>query len=201
MKNKQAQTYILKFFNTWAPYYDFLAFPFYKLRNEAVSKINTNAKKVLDVACGTGTLSLALAKKGFEVTGVDLSADMLRYARKKAKGNKNITFLQKDASSLDFPENHFDASTISLAIHDMPEKTAIEVLKEIRRVTKKEGQIVIVDYNTPPNPVVNQALKHFESNYYGNYIQKGLKYFIERAGLKLKSRSELLLKSCQVVIC
>lgn len=64
--------------------------------------------KILDVGCGTGRHSIELAKRGYTVTGIDLSDDQLNRAREKAKQeNVDITFLKRDARDFKF-ENEFD---------------------------------------------------------------------------------------------
>lgn len=63
---------------------------------------NIEGKKVLELACGTGELSILLAKKGYEVTGVDLSSDMLFVAQEKAqKENVQIYLFEQDMSELE----------------------------------------------------------------------------------------------------
>ncbi|WP_101509680.1 class I SAM-dependent methyltransferase [Thermotoga sp. KOL6] len=67
--------------------------------------------KVLDVACGEGTFAVAIAKQGFEVVGVDISEEMLKFAKKRAKKEKvSVVFLRKDMRNLDFQEE-FDIAT------------------------------------------------------------------------------------------
>lgn len=61
--------------------------------------------KILDIGCGTGRHSIELAKRGYAITGIDLSENMLSKAREKATAaNVEITFLRRDARSLDFTE-------------------------------------------------------------------------------------------------
>ena len=67
-------------------------------------------QSVLDLACGTGTVSRLLAGRGYAVTGVDLSAGMLEVARKRTKeAELAILFHQQDAAELDLGEARFDA--------------------------------------------------------------------------------------------
>jgi 2-polyprenyl-3-methyl-5-hydroxy-6-metoxy-1,4-benzoquinol methylase len=64
--------------------------------------------KILDVGCGTGRHSIELARRGYQVTGVDLSDSMLTRAREKATGERvNVTFRKEDARNLPFT-NEFD---------------------------------------------------------------------------------------------
>jgi ubiquinone/menaquinone biosynthesis C-methylase UbiE len=64
-------------------------------------KETSNDSRVLDLACGTGSLSIPLAKLGFEVTGLDLSSEMLSVAEEKARRDQvSITFLQQNMTEL-----------------------------------------------------------------------------------------------------
>jgi len=65
-------------------------------------------KRILDIGCGTGRHAIELAKRGYQVVGVDLSESQLKRAREKAeKAGVKVNFLQKDARELDF-DNEFD---------------------------------------------------------------------------------------------
>ncbi len=73
-----------------------------KYVNKQASDYSIQGKKVLDIACGTGELSLKLAAEGYDVTGVDLSQDMLMVAQEKASAlNEKIHLFQQDMSELD----------------------------------------------------------------------------------------------------
>src|SRR5580698_8158547 len=58
-----------------------------------------NVRSVLDVACGTGRHSIALAKSGYDVTGIDYADELLKVARSKA-GMPNLTFIQQDVANI-----------------------------------------------------------------------------------------------------
>lgn len=67
-------------------------------------------QRVLDLACGTGTISRLLARRGYSVTGVDLSAGMLAVARERTvTEHLNIPFYQQDAAELDLGADRFEA--------------------------------------------------------------------------------------------
>ncbi len=72
-----------------APIYDSLVFFIGGLRKRVADKIDIKNPKIVDFACGTGSQSIAFAKKGYSVIGIDLSPDMLKIARKKIKPNTN----------------------------------------------------------------------------------------------------------------
>lgn len=98
--------------------------------------------KVLDIGCGTGNFSIRLAKRGCDVTGIDISNLMLEIARQKARANHlNITFYNMNVYNLDFPDEAFDG-VFSMAtfefIHE-PHKA----FKEMMRVLKPGGQLLI----------------------------------------------------------
>ena len=101
-------------------------------------------KKILDIGCGTGSISFYLAKKGANITGIDLSTNLIEYCRKEAKRRKlNIQFKEMNAQIPDFEDNSFDIIVGSRVVHHIPE---IEVFfKECKRLLKKRGFIVFIE--------------------------------------------------------
>lgn len=101
---------------------------------------------VLDVGCGTGGNTLLLAKRGLDVTGIDISEEMLRVARAKTvREGLKVNFLQTDASSLPFPDKSFGTVTCLLALEftGRPEK----VIREIYRVLRPSGCLILAFLN------------------------------------------------------
>jgi ubiquinone/menaquinone biosynthesis C-methylase UbiE len=189
-------------FRKYAPLYDLAEFFLFPLREKIVKEIQSHSR-VLDIACGTGTLSLELAKMNHEVTGIDLSQDMLKKALKKTK-NDNVTFICGDATKLPFGDNSFDVSIITLALHDMPEAIRLKVLKEMKRVTRKEGKIIIADYNTElKNGFLKWVEKYvpilWETKYYSSFIKMGLPYYISGLDMNIKSRQLSIAGFIQIV--
>lgn len=165
--------YNYRFFKKWAFIYDFIEIFIGYIRKKVTNKIKENNRKILDVACGTGNQSIDFAKNGFEVIGIDLSQDMLKYARKKIKPDYKIKLINGDATKVNHKNSFFDVSSISFGLHDMPEKIGIMILKEMIRTTKNNGQIIIVDYNIPKNKIISwfgfRIAKLWESKYYDHY--------------------------------
>src|SRR5699024_2258655 len=79
-----------------------------------LASAGVSGKKGLDIGCGTGLLSAMLAKKGAHVTGIDLSADMLEVAARRAESlSLDITLIEQPMQRLDV-EEIFDAAVISI---------------------------------------------------------------------------------------
>lgn len=109
-----------KAFDILAPFYDLMTLPLVKVREQVVDIADTGASStVLDVATGTGQQALAFARRGYDVTGVDLTESMLGIARKHNK-NGLVKFEAADATHLRFKPKSFDLTCVSFALHDMP---------------------------------------------------------------------------------
>jgi ubiquinone/menaquinone biosynthesis C-methylase UbiE len=92
--------------------------------------------RVLDVGCGTGTLSLSLAELGTKVVGMDASESYLEGARRR-RSHANVTYEHGDACHLLYPTASFDACVSTLAIDLIPDVD--QVAAEMRRVTRPGG--------------------------------------------------------------
>ena len=108
--------------------------------------------KVLDVGCGTGALTLKLAKAGFEVTGVDISQSMLAQLAERAKG-LNVKLVEADIFSLPFPDSCFDSAVSRWVLPHFSNWES--ALREVARVLKPGGVIV---FDFPSREHVDYAL-------------------------------------------
>jgi len=197
--------YNYRFFKKWACVYDYIEIIIGYIRKRVTDKINDKNSKILDIACGTGNQSIDFAKKGFDVVGIDLSLDMLKYAKKKIKSDYKIKFINSDATKINYKNSVFDVSTISFGLHDMPKKVGIMILKEMIRTTKKNGQIIIVDYNIPRNKIISwlgfRIAKIWESKYYDHFMETGLYHYLKKVNLKPISREKYFFENIQIVEC
>jgi len=118
---------------------------------------------VLDVGSGCGGF-IPLLKQTFpdaKITGVDPDISSLETARQKFP---EVNFLEMEAENLQFEDNYFDVATISMALHHLP--GVKKGLKEMRRVVKPEGWIIInemISNNLNPAQEVHKLYHHFRS--------------------------------------
>jgi demethylmenaquinone methyltransferase / 2-methoxy-6-polyprenyl-1,4-benzoquinol methylase len=104
--------------------------------------------KFLDVACGTGDLSIGAAVHypSIHVTGIDFVAEMVRVGKNKVDKRglaDRINLLQADALKLPFDDNNFDVTAIAFGIRNIPDK--IQALTEMLRVTVPGGQVMVLE--------------------------------------------------------
>ncbi len=98
-------------------------------------------KKILEVGCGKGRVSRILKKQGADIYGIDISEQLL----KSAKDITRSHFLKAEAYAIPFKSNYFDAVVLLEVIEHIPDLS--RALKEISRVIKSDGKLVIVDRN------------------------------------------------------
>lgn len=106
-----------------------------------------HGERILDVAAGTGTSSLALAAAGARVTASDPSPGMLAVGRQR---HPHLDFVEADALDLPFPDASFDAVTITFGLRNIGD--ARRALREMARVCRPGGRLVICEFSTPTTP-------------------------------------------------
>ena len=164
------KNFVRSMFNNIAPTYDklnhILSLNIDKIwRKKAVKRIckhlNDTDSQVLDVACGTADSTIALAKAGVpRVTGVDISEGMLKVGEKKIeelKLNSVISLKVEDCENLSFNDNTFDAAFIAFGIRNFEDKK--KGLKELHRVLKPNGLLLILELSVPQNKIILSLYK------------------------------------------
>lgn len=189
-------------FRKVAPFYNLIAAPFAPIRRRVVQLSGAQrGDTILDVCTGTGSQALAFGRKGYEVLGVDISTDMLNVAIKKNKSS-NVRFEMADATGLPFEDKLFAVSTVSLALHDMPREVRPQVLKEMKRVSRR---VVVIDYHIPENSVLKWLYVSFTScyelGYYRDFAKQNLKELIEQQGLKIIREGYGLINFIKIFVC
>ena len=123
--------------------------------------VDGTPQRILDVACGTGDSTIALAKAaapGSEVTGVDISEGMMARVMEKAAREgvqERITLRQADAEALPYEEGSFHRVTCSFGVRNFEHKEL--GLSEFYRVLKPGGKAVVLELSVPRNRLVRKA--------------------------------------------
>ena len=154
---------VRRMFDDIAPTYDrlnhILSFNIDKLWRRRVVRIvrRSGAKRILDLATGTGDLAIALARgiRDSSVCGIDLSPQMLTEARRKIARlglDERITLAESRAENTMLPTASVDAATIGFGIRNFENREA--ALAELHRTIKSGGVLVILEFSTPRNPII-----------------------------------------------
>ena len=109
--------------------------------------------RVLEVGIGTG-INVSLYPRTCHVTGIDLSPAMLEKAHERVakEGLTNVELLEMDATSLAFEDSSFDVVYAPYVISVVPEP--VKVVREMSRVCRPGGKIIILNHFRSPNPVL-----------------------------------------------
>jgi demethylmenaquinone methyltransferase/2-methoxy-6-polyprenyl-1,4-benzoquinol methylase len=116
-------------------------------------------ERILDIAAGTGTSSIALTKTGATVVAFDFSPGMVAEGRRR---HPDLEFIEGDAEHLPFADDEFDAVTISFGLRNINDPKA--ALAEMYRVLKPGGRLVICEFSKPPVALVRAGYNAYLSH-------------------------------------
>lgn len=133
---------------------------------------------ILEVGCGTGTLTLTAKKKAGvsgRVYGIDLIPGMIEASKQKAaQTNEEITFQVAGIDSIPFSDSKFDVVMCSFMIFHMSEEVRKKGISEIQRVLKPQGRLLVVDLALPAQPLQRAVAKMF----FGGMLQHELQELV-----------------------
>jgi demethylmenaquinone methyltransferase/2-methoxy-6-polyprenyl-1,4-benzoquinol methylase len=139
-------------------------------RRFLVSRLPRDGGHVLDVATGTGLVAAELLARGFDVTGLDQSPDML--ARARARFGPRVELVESSAEALPFDEGSFDHLTVTYLLRYVDDPA--DTLKELARVVRPGGVVASLEFGVPSGvarpawelyvraglPVAGRVLRH-----------------------------------------
>lgn len=142
------QADVKKTYRFYAPIYDLLFGAVLEPGRKAISKEVTtlNPKKILEIGVGTGLL-LYKYPQTTEITGIDISEEMLSIARERVQhlpNKSNVTLLAMDAENLDFADKSFDCVVLPYVLSVTPNPN--NLIKEMQRVCTNNGTMMIVNH-------------------------------------------------------
>lgn len=111
----------------------------------------------LDICCGTGDIAIGLAKRGGLIVGMDLNRPMLHQAAAclAKRGEQRVSFAQADALNLPLGNQSLDLVTIGYGLRNLANME--DGLREITRVLKSGGRLLILDFGKPANRLLRSA--------------------------------------------
>jgi len=187
-------TEIQRIYAYYSRIYDFIFKRWFLPRQQhAIQALHMSpGQRVLDVGVGTG-FSLPLYPQHARVVGVDLSSKMLRKAQQKVLEERlsHVDLMEMDATHLAFPDNTFDFVIVAFVISVVPDP--IQVLAEIKRVSKPEGQIVIINHFQSQNKIMAQFEKWVSPlcTKIGWRSDLALDYLVQHADLRIDRKYSL----------
>lgn len=119
-------------------------------------------ERLLDVGCGTGSLLIEASRAGAaEALGVDASPDMLAIARRKAtRAAVDATFTLASAEALPCADGSRDVVFNTIMLHHLPRPARLQCAREMRRVLKPDGRLLVVEFGASPSEGRRGRLAH-----------------------------------------
>jgi|SRR5579859_240500 len=160
----------------------------------------TTDDAVLDVGCGTGTLAI-LAKERVGAKGaahgIDASPEMIARARRKARrAGLDVSFEQAVVEAMPFPEQTFDVVLSTLMLHHLPRPVREQCAREMRRVARPGGRVVVVDFGARTGG--RSFLERFHRH--GRVELTEIRRVLTDAGLRIEDSGPMGLHDLQFVV-
>ncbi len=176
-------------YNTISKFYDFFMIPFeFLLVGRLREKLLSKAKgKVLELAIGTGT-NLEYYQKNYDLTGIDMNKEMLKKAKQKAdKKGLKIKLVSGDANKIPFKNKTFDivVDTLGMCTYKEP----IKVLKEMKRVCKNNGRILLLEHGASKISFIRRFQEKMDgrkNKTVGDNSSRNHEELVKKAGLKIE---------------
>lgn len=145
---------------------------------------------ILELCCGTGRLTIPLAREGYNMTGVDNSTSMLRQAEEKAcKSKVSVSFVESDIRSLDLPEVYDIIFIPFNSIHHLyTNRDFFDVLTSVKKHLKKDGYFLFDCFNPDIRYIVNSEK---EENIIAEYSTKDCREVIVKQTMIYESATQI----------
>lgn len=163
-----------------------------RLRKKAIDMLALKkGQSVLDLACGTGGITIIIAEAVGEtgkVLGIDLSQRMLQIAIKKSGDYPKISYLRQNFEHVNY-ENRFDAAVIGFGAHEVPPKPRHNLYKQAFKTLKPKGKLLLFDYASPKGTLSKHLyrlyLKTIEHPNGWEYVNEDHRKALKEDGFKM----------------
>jgi ubiquinone/menaquinone biosynthesis C-methylase UbiE len=195
---------VRKRYDRFSPYYDLLEsflekVAFSEWRKRAFEYLK--GENILEVGVGTGK-NFDFYPFGKRITAIDFSSGMLNKARKKAeKKGTEVDLKDMDVQDLEFEDQSFDVVLATFVFCSVP--NPIQGLKEIKRVCKKKGKVILLEHVRPSGKLLGKlfdTLNPFIVRLMGVNINRETIANIKRAGLKIEEERNLFNNIVKMVV-
>jgi phosphatidylethanolamine/phosphatidyl-N-methylethanolamine N-methyltransferase len=196
MEKRSKEDVTRKRYDRLAFWYDFLEAPMERIgfaswRPRILNRIQ--GPRVLEVGVGTGK-NLPYYPQALAVDAIDISPRMLERARKRASDfNISVTFQEMDVQEPAFPDQVFDTIFATFVFCSVPDP--VKGLRELRRVCKPGGRLLLMEHMRPGNPVLGFLFDRFNPmvvRMMGANINRRTLDNIRSAGWRIRSEERLL---------
>ena len=173
-----------------APLYDFLELPFELARYQPLRRMLFRglSGRVLDAGVGTGR-NMPFYPGGADVTGIDLSPEMLaRAERRRMRLGAAAHLLQRNVCDTGFADETFDAVVASFLFCVIPEEQLLPALRELARVCKPSGELRLLEYTRPRKPwrrFLTRLWEPWVRGVFGASFDRDIERLLPAAGLEL----------------
>ncbi|MGH9387825.1 MAG: class I SAM-dependent methyltransferase [Vicinamibacterales bacterium] len=190
----------------WAARYDLLVWLLTHGRHRAFRKRLVSlarlalGESILDVGCGTGSLAIAAKRQvgaDGSVFGIDASPAMIARATSKAtRAGIDVSFKTAVAEALPFPDAQFDVVLSTLMLHHLPRTVRQQCAREIRRVLKPQGRVLVVDFAQAQSK--SGLLAHFHRH--GHVDPREIIALLDETGFRCVESGPVGISSLQFVL-
>jgi ubiquinone/menaquinone biosynthesis C-methylase UbiE len=162
-----------------------------------VELINPKGKTILEIGCGQGDVATMLAPLCHQYVGIDVDKKSITKAKIAAKNISNLTFFVKSGNQTGFKPETFDTVLMHFCLHEIPLQIQGQTIKEIHRVLKDKGQLLIVDPTEPPGQVQSLYNAGYEFSFFDHstVVKHSIKVISQAISKKLyKVKEKIRLK-------
>jgi ubiquinone/menaquinone biosynthesis C-methylase UbiE len=144
----------------------------------------------LDLACGPGTFTIALAQRARHVFGLDLTPALLERARRRVSEESvtNVTLVCGDATALPLPDESIDAAVCGYSFHHMSEP--LRALQELARVVRRDGRLALVDMivaSDADSEAIDEIERARDASHRHTFRRAEFPETVERAGFRVRT--------------